>query len=46
MIARIINPKSKLTTCRGFNHQTCSNSLSQLLNLENAKSDELYEALD
>ncbi len=46
IIARIINPKSKLATCRGFNHQTCSNSLGQLLNLENAKSDELYEALD
>ncbi len=46
IVARIINPKSKLATCRGFNHQTCSNSLGQLLNLENAKSDELYEALD
>ena len=46
IVARIINPKSKLATCRGFNHQTCSNSLGQLLNLENAKEDELYEALD
>ncbi len=46
IIARIINPKSKLATCRGFNHQTCSNSLGKLLNLENATEDELYEALD
>ncbi len=46
IVARIINPKSKLATCRGFNQQTCSNSLGQLLNLENAKEDELYEALD
>ncbi len=46
IIARIINPKSKLATARGFNHQTCSNSLGKLLNLENATEDELYEALD
>jgi hypothetical protein len=37
IIARIINPKSKLATARGFNHQTCSNSLGQLLNLEKAE---------
>ncbi len=46
IVARIINPKSKLATARGFNHLTCSNSLGKLLNLENATEDELYEALD
>ena len=33
IIARIINPKSKLATARGFNYQTCSHSLGQLLNI-------------
>ena len=46
IIARIINPKSKLATARGFNAQTCSNSLGQLLRLEKADEDELYNALD
>jgi transposase len=44
--ARIINPASKLATARGFNSETCSHSLGQLLNLENAEQDELYLALD
>lgn len=46
IIARIINPKSKLATARGFNRQTCSNSLGEILNLGKADEDELYEALD
>ena len=46
IIARIINPKSKLATARGFNKQTCSNTLGKLLNLEKASEDELYSALD
>ncbi len=46
IIARIINPKSKLATARGLNCQTCSNSLGQILNLEKASEDELYDALD
>ena len=46
IIARIINPKSKLATARGFNHQTCSHSLGQLLNLETANENELYDAVD
>ena len=44
--ARIINPGSKLATARGFNQETCSNSLGQLLKLEKADEDELYFALD
>ncbi len=46
IIARIINPKSKLATARGFNRETCSNSLGAILNLEKADEDELYDALD
>ena len=46
IIARIINPKSKLATARGFNRETCSNSLGKILNLEKADEDELYDALD
>lgn len=46
IVARIINPKSKLATARGFNYQTCSHSLGQLLNIETATEDELYLALD
>lgn len=46
IVARIINPKSKLATARGFNEETCSNSLGQLLDLEKADEDELYNALD
>ncbi len=46
IVARIINPKSKLATARGFHAQTCSNSLGQVLNLEKADENELYEALD
>ena len=39
--ARIINPKSKLATARGINHETCSHSLGQILNLEKVDEDEL-----
>lgn len=46
IVARIINPKSKLATARGFKAQTASHSLGQLLNLEKATEDELYLALD
>ena len=46
IIARIINPKSKLATARGFHQETCSHSLGQLLNLEKVDEDELYLALD
>ncbi len=46
IIARIINPKSKLATVRGFKPNTCSHSLGQLLNREAARDDELYSAPD
>ncbi|MGC9504023.1 IS1634 family transposase [Baaleninema sp.] len=46
LVARILEPRSKLATARGFNGETCSSSLSHLLGLEAADEDELYDALD
>lgn len=46
IIARILDPRSKLATARGFNQETCFFSLGKCLKLEKASEDELYEALD
>jgi hypothetical protein len=44
--ARLLEPRSKLATARGFHAQTASSSLGDLLGLGDADADELYEALD
>ena len=46
IVARILNPRSKLATARGLNSETCFSSLSEILGLEEANEDELYEAMD
>jgi transposase len=46
IVARILDPRSKLATARGLNSETCCSSLSELLGLEKADEDELYEAMD
>jgi transposase len=46
IVARILDPRSKLATARGLNQETCFSSLSELLGLETADEDELYEAMD
>ncbi len=46
IIARIINPTSKLATARGIDLETCSSSISQVLGIENLGANELYESLD
>ena len=47
MIAsRLIEPRSKLATARGFRQQTASSSLGSVLELDNADEDDLYEAMD
>ncbi len=46
IVARILDPRSKLATARGLNSETCFSSLSELLGLEQADEDELYEAMD
>jgi len=46
IVARILDPRSKLATARGLNCETCFSSLSELLGLEKADEDDLYEAMD
>jgi hypothetical protein len=46
IVARLLDPRSKLATARGLNSETCNSSLSELLGLEKADEDELYEAMD
>jgi transposase len=46
IIARIIDPRSKLATARGFNEETCFSSIGKILGIEGADSDELYLAMD
>lgn len=44
--ARVIEPCSKLATARGLRGDTLSNSLGEVLGVEDADADDLYEALD
>jgi Transposase DDE domain len=46
IVARIIDPSSKLATCRGLNPETCTSTLGELLGVALADSDELYAAMD
>ena len=46
IVARIIQPSSKLATARGLGLDTASSSLGDLLNLSRADEDDLYEAMD
>lgn len=46
IVARIINPASKLATARGFDEDTCSSSIGKVLGVEKAETNELYQALD
>jgi len=44
--ARLIEPCSKLATARGLQGDTLSNSLGEVLGVDDADADDLYEALD
>ena len=44
--ARLLEPRSKLATARGFRPQTASSSLGQVLELNTADEDDLYQAMD
>ena len=44
--ARILEPRSKLATARGLTPQTMSSTLAEVLCVEGADEDELYEAMD
>ncbi|NJK66572.1 MAG: IS1634 family transposase [Microcoleus sp. CSU_2_2] len=46
IIARIIDPRSKLATARGFSDETCFSSIGKILGIEGADEDELYLAMD
>jgi transposase len=46
IVARILDPRSKLATARGLNSETCFSSLSEILSLEKADEDDLYTAMD
>jgi len=44
--ARILDPGSKLATARGLDQETAVSALGELLKVESADEDDLYEALD
>ncbi|BAY96756.1 transposase IS1634 family protein [Tolypothrix tenuis PCC 7101] len=46
IVARIIDPRSKLATARGLSDETCFSSIGEILRLEGADEDELYQAMD
>ncbi len=46
IVARLLEPRSKLATARGFRPQTASSSLGQTLGLGSADEDDLYQAMD
>lgn len=46
IIARIIEPQSKLATARGMNPETASSSLGEVLQLGYVTENELYAAMD
>jgi transposase len=46
IIARIIDPRAKLATARGFNEETCFSSMGKILGIDGADEDELYLAMD
>ena len=46
IVARIIDPASKLSTARQLTPQTCTSTLAEELGLESVNKDNLYRALD
>lgn len=46
IVARLIDPGSKLATARGLGEETMFNSLGEMLGVESADEDELYGAMD
>src|SRR5271155_2117186 len=46
IVARIVEPASKLATARGLHCDTLHHSLGEMLNLDSADETELYQAMD
>lgn len=46
VVSRILEPRSKLATARALNQETLHSSLGEMLEVETADEDALYEAMD
>ena len=46
IVARIIDPRSKLATARGLHDETLFSTLGETLEVQQADEDDLYEAMD
>jgi hypothetical protein len=46
IVARVIEPSSKLATTRALREKTCSSSLGQVLKIDQVSEDDLYAAMD
>lgn len=46
VVARLLNPRSKLATARGFGKESASTSLGEVLDLSNSQAEDLYAAMD
>lgn len=46
IVARLIEPRSKLATVRGLSVETCTSTLGEILGVAKADEDELYAAMD
>jgi hypothetical protein len=46
VVERILDPRSKLATARGLDPETLTSSLAEVLGIESATEDDLYEAMD
>lgn len=46
IVARVIDPRSKLATARGLGEETAFSSLGEVLGLSSASEDDLYAAMD
>jgi transposase len=46
IVARLLNPESKLATARGLSSETAFCSLGEELNLSNINEDDFYESMD
>jgi transposase len=46
IVARIIDPQSRLATARGLNDETMFSALGEMIGVEQATEDELYGAMD
>jgi len=46
IVARILEPQSKLATARGLDQASLDSTLSELLDVQNADEDDLYAAMD